>query len=67
VEIALVILQGISRGAVVAGLVAAKRKQIRGLILISGVYDFIDYQEHATTNNDKKSIMKAIQAEGGKH
>lgn len=61
-----IILEGISRGAIVAGLVAAKKQSIRGLILISGVFDFTRYQEEAKTNAAKRSIINAIQNEIGK-
>lgn len=60
-----IILEGISRGAIVAGLVAAKKQTIKGVILISGVFDFIKYQEYAKTDGAKKSIMNSIHEEIG--
>ena len=60
-----IILQGISRGAIVAGLVAAKKQTIKGIILISGVFDFTQYQKDAKTNDAKKSIVNSIEEEIG--
>jgi dipeptidyl aminopeptidase/acylaminoacyl peptidase len=60
-----IILEGISRGAIVAGLVAAKKRTIIGIILVSGVFDFIKYQEDAKTDGSKKSIINSIKEEIG--
>jgi len=38
-----VVIQGVSRGALVAGLLAAHDPSIRGVVLISGVYDLLEY------------------------
>lgn len=60
-----IIIEGISRGAVVAGFVAAKKPTIKGVILISGVFDFIKYQVDAKTDNSRKSIINSIKEEIG--
>ncbi len=54
------ILQGISRGAIVAGLVAAREKSIRGIILISGVFDLTKYRVDAETSAEKKAILESM-------
>jgi len=41
-----VVIQGVSRGALVAGLVAAHDPSIQGIVLISGVYDLPEYAKH---------------------
>lgn len=42
-----ILIQGVSRGALVAGMVAAHDPSIRGIILISGLYDLAAYVDHA--------------------
>lgn len=42
-----VLLQGVSRGAMVAGMVAAHDPSIRGIVLISGLYDLPAYASRA--------------------
>ena len=44
-----VLIQGVSRGALVAGMVAAHDPSIRGIVLISGLYDLPTYASHATS------------------
>jgi dipeptidyl aminopeptidase/acylaminoacyl peptidase len=41
-----VVIQGVSRGALVAGLLAANDPSIGGIVLISGVYDLLEYAQH---------------------
>jgi dipeptidyl aminopeptidase/acylaminoacyl peptidase len=41
-----VLIQGVSRGALVAGLVVARDPSIRGIVLISGLYDLQEYARH---------------------
>jgi dipeptidyl aminopeptidase/acylaminoacyl peptidase len=48
-----IVIQGISRGALVAGMVAAHDPSIRGIVLISGLYDLQAYARQA------KSAMAA--------
>jgi len=45
-------LEGISRGAVAAAMVATRDSQIAALVLISGEYDFSDYKLDALTLNN---------------
>jgi dipeptidyl aminopeptidase/acylaminoacyl peptidase len=42
-----IVIEGISRGALVAGMVAAHDPSIRGIVLISGLYDLQEYARHA--------------------
>lgn len=46
-----ILIQGVSRGALVAGMVAAHDPSIRGIVLISGLYDLPAYARQA------KSVM----------
>jgi dipeptidyl aminopeptidase/acylaminoacyl peptidase len=48
-----ILIQGVSRGALVAGLVAAHVPSIRGIVLISGLYDLPEYARRS------KSAMAA--------
>lgn len=48
------VLEGVSRGAMTAGMVAAHDHSIRGLVLISGVYDLPEYVRHP------KSLMARL-------
>jgi dipeptidyl aminopeptidase/acylaminoacyl peptidase len=50
-----ILIEGISRGALVAGMVAAHDPRIRGLVLISGLYDLQEY-----TRNAKSAIASSI-------
>jgi dipeptidyl aminopeptidase/acylaminoacyl peptidase len=59
-----VVIEGVSRGALVAGLIAAHDPSIAGVVLLSGVYDLLEFM------NDAKStqvmlITKSIAAETG--
>jgi dipeptidyl aminopeptidase/acylaminoacyl peptidase len=42
-----ILIQGVSRGALVAGMVAAHDPSIRGIVLISGLYDLPTYASRA--------------------
>ena len=59
-----ILIQGISRGALVAGLVAAHDPSIRGIVLISGLYDLPAYAEHATSPM-AVSIVDSMKMETG--
>jgi dipeptidyl aminopeptidase/acylaminoacyl peptidase len=59
------LIQGISRGALTAGLVAAQDPSVSGLILISGVYDLPTYVSKSKTVPGRKAIVDAITAEAG--
>jgi len=59
------LIEGISRGAITAGLVAAQDPSISGLILISGVYDLSAYVNDPHASSVKQSVVKALMAETG--
>ncbi len=59
------LIEGISRGAVTAGLVAAHDSSVSGLVLISGEYDLPAYVKDADSSADKQSVVKAIRDETG--
>jgi dipeptidyl aminopeptidase/acylaminoacyl peptidase len=57
-------IEGISRGALVAGLVAAHDPSIRGIVLISGLYDLPSYAR-AARSPMSLSIVDSMKAETG--
>jgi|SRR5579864_2651815 len=59
-----ILIQGVSRGALVAGMVAAHDPSIRGIVLISGLYDLPAYASHAKSAM-AASIVDAMKAETG--
>jgi dipeptidyl aminopeptidase/acylaminoacyl peptidase len=59
------LIEGISRGAVTAGLVAAQDPTISGLVLISGVYDLTAYVEDSTPSPAKLAVVESLKAEIG--
>jgi dipeptidyl aminopeptidase/acylaminoacyl peptidase len=59
------LLEGVSRGAVTAGLVAAHDPSVAGLVMISGEYDLLEHVRDADTSTDKQSVAKAIMDETG--
>jgi dipeptidyl aminopeptidase/acylaminoacyl peptidase len=59
------VIQGISRGAVVAALVAADDPSITGIVLISGIYDFPAYVAGPQSTQAREAIVNAIKAETG--
>ena len=59
-----VLIQGVSRGAMVAGMVAAHDPSIRGIVLISGLYDLPAYASHARSAM-AVSIVDSMKAETG--
>jgi len=59
-----ILIQGVSRGALVAGMVAAHDPSIRGIILISGLYDLQEYASH-TQSVMAASIVDSMKAETG--
>ena len=58
------VLEGISRGALVAGLVAARDSSIGGIVLISGLYDLPELVSHASSVA-ARSVVDSITAETG--
>ncbi|MGH9891068.1 MAG: alpha/beta hydrolase family protein, partial [bacterium] len=59
------LIEGISRGALTAGLVAARDPSVSGLVLISGVYDLAEYAASPRTSPQKQSVVMALMAETG--
>ena len=59
------VLEGISRGALTAGLVAADDRSVSGLVLISGVYDLPAYVRDTAPGTAKQAVVRALVAETG--
>ncbi|MCA9178790.1 MAG: alpha/beta fold hydrolase [Planctomycetales bacterium] len=59
------ILMGVSRGALTAGLVAAHDPSVAGVVLISGVYDLPAYEADTNSSAVRQSIVAAMKAEAG--
>jgi len=59
------LIEGISRGALTAGLVAAGDPSVSGLVLISGVYDLPAYISDSNPSADKKAVVASMIAETG--
>ena len=59
------VIVGTSRGALVAGLVAAQDGSVSGVVLISGLFDLRDLGEGASANEMKRAVLDAVVAETG--
>jgi dipeptidyl aminopeptidase/acylaminoacyl peptidase len=59
------LLQGISRGALTAGLIATQDPSVSGVVLISGVYDLRAYVADPQASLEKQMVVRAIIAETG--
>jgi dipeptidyl aminopeptidase/acylaminoacyl peptidase len=59
------LIQGISRGALTAGLVAAQDSSVSGLVLISGVYDLPAYVNDPRPSLVKQFIVASLKTELG--
>jgi dipeptidyl aminopeptidase/acylaminoacyl peptidase len=59
------LLQGISRGALTAGLIAAQDPNVSGIVLISGVYDLPAYVADPQASEMKSRVVKSIMDETG--
>lgn len=57
------LIQGISRGALTAGLIAAHDPSVSGIILISGVYDLPAYVAGLKANPVRQVIVGALMSE----
>lgn len=57
------LIEGISRGALTAGLIAAHDSTVSGLVLISGVYDLPAYVADANASAVKRTIVKQLTTE----
>jgi dipeptidyl aminopeptidase/acylaminoacyl peptidase len=60
-----IVVEGISLGAVVAGLAGARDHSIAGLVLISGAYDLIQYVERPESGEAKLVVNEIKQETGG--
>jgi dipeptidyl aminopeptidase/acylaminoacyl peptidase len=60
-----ILIEGISRGALVAGMVAAHDPKIRGIILISGAYDLQEYARRAKSEMAISVVDSMNQETGG--
>lgn len=60
-----IVIEGISLGAVTAGLVGASDLDIAGLVLISGLYDLPAYLGKPTTDGAKDVKAAAVRQTGG--
>jgi dipeptidyl aminopeptidase/acylaminoacyl peptidase len=58
------VLEGISRGALVVGLVAARDSSISGIVLISGLYELPEFVSHASSSA-ARSVAASVTAETG--
>lgn len=59
------VIVGTSRGALVAGLVAAQDSAVSGIVLISGLFDLRHLVEGASANEMKRALLDAVVAETG--
>jgi dipeptidyl aminopeptidase/acylaminoacyl peptidase len=59
------VLQGISRGAIVAGLTAVHDSAVTGLVLISGAYDLVAYAADSQMTPAQRAVVRALRAESG--
>lgn len=57
------VLVGTSRGALVAGLIAAKDSSVSGVVLISGLFDLLDLRADSGASDMKRAILNAAIAE----
>ncbi len=60
-----IVIEGISRGALVAGLIAAHDASIAGIVLIAGVYDLPQFVADANASPRKRAVVQALIAETG--
>ena len=59
------VLEGVSRGALTAGLVAAEDPEVSGVVLISGVYDLSAFVAEEGGGLVRSSIVSTLRAESG--
>ena len=59
------VLVGISRGALVAGLIAAKDRSVSGVVLVSGLFDLRELAQDSGASEIKQAILKSVVAETG--
>ncbi len=59
------VIEGISRGALVAGLIAAHDSSIAGAVLISGIYELPQFVADSTSREMRQAVVKSLLAETG--
>lgn len=59
------VLVGISRGALVAGLIAAQVRSVSGVVLVSGLFDLRELAQGSGASEIKQAILKSVVAETG--
>jgi pimeloyl-ACP methyl ester carboxylesterase len=60
-----ILIQGVSRGAMVAGLLASQDSGIGGVVMISGAYDLPEYVREAKSPMQKSVVDALISETGG--
>jgi dipeptidyl aminopeptidase/acylaminoacyl peptidase len=60
-----IVIQGVSRGAMVAGLLASQDSGIGGVVMISGAYDLPEYVREAKSPMQKSVVNALISETGG--
>jgi dipeptidyl aminopeptidase/acylaminoacyl peptidase len=60
-----IIIEGISRGAIVAGLIAASDTSVAGIVLISGLYDLPGFMADPKSSPMKTAVLDAMHRETG--
>jgi dipeptidyl aminopeptidase/acylaminoacyl peptidase len=60
-----VVIEGISRGALVAGLIAAHDASLAGVVLISGLYDLAEFAASKQSAQAKQIVNALIHETGG--
>ena len=60
-----VLIEGISRGAIVAGLIAARDPSIAGVVLISGLYDLPQFVADSKSAQSRMIVSSIVAETGG--
>ena len=60
-----VVIEGISRGALVAGLIAARDASLAGVVLISGLYDLPQFAANSKSAQAKQIVDAMVDETGG--
>lgn len=59
------VIEGISRGALVAGLIAAQDASLAGIVLISGLYDLPQFAANSKSAQAKQIVNAMVEETGG--
>ncbi|MGI9074644.1 MAG: alpha/beta hydrolase family protein [Bryobacteraceae bacterium] len=60
-----IVIEGISRGALVAGLIAAHHESLSGVVLISGLYDLPQFAANPKSAQAKQIVSAIVDETGG--